>query len=198
MKNRQKAVALLEEFSTPEERSQLRQSEEARKRVTDIIDQIKPLQEEIEKPKNEDPYAQIRIMKRMIEVMSAGFEGLVSKMDEVKQTSIESRQNDFAPTMQSVAKLLSDGLGAVKKSVDDKPQPVWRFPQYLYSGLRDTQFKPINPAIDSFGIGDFDQTVLSYTGSNLTGVVYKLATRTVATLTLTYDGSDNLINVVKS
>jgi TATA-box binding protein (TBP) (component of TFIID and TFIIIB) len=43
----------------------------------------------------------------------------------------------------------------------------------------------------------YDEIVLSYTGTNLTGVVYKLATVTVATLTLGYTGS-NLTSVVRS
>jgi len=41
----------------------------------------------------------------------------------------------------------------------------------------------------------------SYTGSNLTGVVYKsggASGETVATLTLTYDGSDNLLTITKT
>jgi hypothetical protein len=42
-----------------------------------------------------------------------------------------------------------------------------------------------------------DEIVLSYTGTNLTGVIYKLATVTVATLTLGYTG-DNLTSVVRS
>lgn len=48
-----------------------------------------------------------------------------------------------------------------------------------------------------FNIPDFDEIVLSYTGTNLTGVVYKKLTVTVATLTLSYTGSV-LIGVVKS
>lgn len=46
-----------------------------------------------------------------------------------------------------------------------------------------------------------DYVALSYTGSNLTGVVYKTGGSggtTVATLTLAYDGSNNLISVTKS
>jgi hypothetical protein len=42
---------------------------------------------------------------------------------------------------------------------------------------------------------------LSYTGSNLTDVVYKTggsSGTTVATLTLAYDGNDNLTSVTKS
>lgn len=42
-----------------------------------------------------------------------------------------------------------------------------------------------------------DEIALSYTGTNLTGVVYKLAGVTVATLTLGYTG-DNLTSVVRS
>lgn len=41
----------------------------------------------------------------------------------------------------------------------------------------------------------------SYTGSNLTGIVYKAGGASgtvVATLTLTYDGSNNLLTVVRS
>jgi hypothetical protein len=42
-----------------------------------------------------------------------------------------------------------------------------------------------------------DEIALSYTGTNLTGVVYKLAGVTVATLTLAYSGS-TLTSVVRS
>lgn len=48
-----------------------------------------------------------------------------------------------------------------------------------------------------FAIPEYDEIVLSYTDGNLTGVVYKLATVTVGTLTLSYtDG--NLTGVAKS
>ena len=43
----------------------------------------------------------------------------------------------------------------------------------------------------------YDEIALSYTGENLTGVVFKLATATIATLTLTYSGA-NLVGVVKT
>ena len=46
-----------------------------------------------------------------------------------------------------------------------------------------------------------DYIALSYTGSNLTGVVYKTGGSggtTVATLALAYDGSGNLTSVTKS
>ncbi len=46
-----------------------------------------------------------------------------------------------------------------------------------------------------------DYVFCSYTGSNLTGVIYKVggsAGVTVATLVLTYDGSNNLLTVSKT
>lgn len=46
----------------------------------------------------------------------------------------------------------------------------------------------------------FDETVITYVGAttNIATVVYKLATVTKQTLTLTYDGSNRLIDVLKS
>lgn len=43
----------------------------------------------------------------------------------------------------------------------------------------------------------YNEIALSYTGTNLTGVVYKLGGVTVATLTLGYTGT-NLTSVVRS
>lgn len=46
----------------------------------------------------------------------------------------------------------------------------------------------------------FDEQVLTYVGATtkIATVTYKLATVTVATLTLSYDGSDRLTGVVKT
>jgi len=44
----------------------------------------------------------------------------------------------------------------------------------------------------------YDSMELSYTGSNLTSVIYKSDGLTITTLTLSYDGSDNLIKVERS
>ena len=52
--------------------------------------------------------------------------------------------------------------------------------------------------LNSLAPSVYDTIDLSYTGSNLTGVVFKLGAATVSTLTLTYDGSDNLTKVEKS
>ena len=55
----------------------------------------------------------------------------------------------------------------------------------------------LDVSVGGFIIPTYDEIVLSYTGSNLTGVVYKLAASTVMTLTLSYTGS-NLTGVVRS
>jgi hypothetical protein len=57
------------------------------------------------------------------------------------------------------------------------------------------------PIITGLEIPAHDYIDLSYTGTNLTGVVYKdggSGGTTVATLTLAYDGGNNLISVTKS
>jgi hypothetical protein len=57
------------------------------------------------------------------------------------------------------------------------------------------------PVVTGLEIPEHDYIALSYTGSNLTGVVYKIggaSGTTVATLVLVYDGSSNLVSVTKS
>lgn len=44
----------------------------------------------------------------------------------------------------------------------------------------------------------YDSIALTWTGANLTKVVYTFQTITVGTLTLTYDGANNLTNVAKT
>jgi hypothetical protein len=56
-------------------------------------------------------------------------------------------------------------------------------------------------ALAGLSIPKADYLSLSYTGSNLTGVVYKSGGSggtTVATLALTYDGSGNLTSVTRT
>jgi hypothetical protein len=53
-------------------------------------------------------------------------------------------------------------------------------------------------SIAGFSIPAYDNIVLSYTSNNLTGVVYKVGATVVGTLTLSYDGSNQLTGVVKS
>jgi hypothetical protein len=55
--------------------------------------------------------------------------------------------------------------------------------------------------LEGLSIPEHDYISMTYTGGNLTGVVYKnggSGGQTVATLTLTYDGSANLLTVTKA
>lgn len=55
--------------------------------------------------------------------------------------------------------------------------------------------------VQGLGVPAHDYIGLTYTGSNLTGVVYKsggASGTTVATLTLAYDGNNNLTSVTKA
>jgi len=57
------------------------------------------------------------------------------------------------------------------------------------------------PIVTGLEIPTHDYISLTYSGTNLTGVVYKRGGSggtTVATLALTYDGSGNLTSVTKS
>jgi len=61
--------------------------------------------------------------------------------------------------------------------------------------------REIKDGLIGLNIPVHDYLSLSYTGSDLTEVIYKTGGSggtTVATLTLTYDGSNNLISVTKA
>lgn len=61
--------------------------------------------------------------------------------------------------------------------------------------------EPYGLAVRGLGVPEHDYIANSYTDGNLTGVTYKAggaSGTTVAVLTLTYDGSGNLLTVTKS
>ena len=53
-------------------------------------------------------------------------------------------------------------------------------------------------SIAGFVSSAYDSITLTYTGDNLTGVVYKNGVTTVSTLVLAYNGSNQLTSVTKS
>ncbi len=59
------------------------------------------------------------------------------------------------------------------------------------------EFNVASRSKEGFDIPIYDEIAITYTGSNISLVVYKLASVSVATLTLSYSG-DNLIGVVKT
>ena len=69
---------------------------------------------------------------------------LLSQMNTQLAKPMPDRMADFAPTL----KQLVQGISAVKDSVDKKPLPVWNWPQYLQTGVRNKSFEGINPATE--------------------------------------------------
>ena len=67
----------------------------------------------------------------------------------------------------------------------------------LIRGRVDSAGNTMAMMVNSIVPAEFDTIELSYTGSDVTGVVYKVVTTTVATLTLTYVAG-NLTKVVRS
>lgn len=73
------------------------------------------------------------------------------------------------------------------------------FPQIIKTVYdKDLDALKMTPAGGTLVPENYDKIELAYTGSNLTTVTYKLSGATVATLTLGYDGADNLISVDRS
>ena len=69
-----------------------------------------------------------------------------------------------------------------------------------YVEIANASSNPI-PTVTGFEIPKYDYISLSYTGGNVTGVVYKTGGAggtTVSTLTLTYNGTNDLTSVTKS
>jgi hypothetical protein len=205
---REKIIELLNSISSLEEKEQVKKSEDTRQKVIQTIDAIKPIEKKIE-PAKDSSKIQYREMKRMTQIITDGFselsKALVSKLDEIKTEGYKGSrgQENYALTLQNMAKSIADGLGAVKKSVDDKPTPIWKWPQYLYTGLRNKTFAPINPATDGIGIGDYDYVAVAY--PTATSEVYTFyaggATGTlVSTISLAYTtaAKDVLSTVTKT
>jgi hypothetical protein len=95
-------------------------------------------------------------------------------------------------------------LGAVHETSTDGPIRIFETGVIKHFGAGETDF--FNDYDDEqfasrhIDLVYADQLIISYTGTNLTGVVYKTGGSngtTVATLTLAYDGNDNLISVTK-
>lgn len=89
-----------------------------------------------------------------------------------------------------------DQLASLPVSVASLPLPTGAATSDKQDNLI-TELQVINSLVPS----KYDYISLSYTGTNLTGVVYKTGGSTgttIATLTLGYDGSNQLTSVTKS
>lgn len=122
----------------------------------------------------------------------------ISKMGDTITTSYEKNKPANAA---GVYKDMINQLSSIDESIKNKPVPVWNWPQYASVGVRDSNFRNVNPAIAGFNItSPYDYISLSYSGSNITGVTYKTggsSGSTVAVLALTYSGS-NILTVTRT
>lgn len=80
--------------------------------------------------------------------------------------------------------------------------PLYRENSQLYEVMKvgTINGQPL-AVVNGLSVPKHDYVALSYTSNNLTGVVYKTggsSGTTVATLVLTYDGSNNLTSITKS
>jgi hypothetical protein len=137
-----------------------------------------------------------RVPDKVSERMEPAFERLakvlVDKLEELKQTHGKTEVLTVP-----LYKTMIESISEVNQSVKNIPTPVWRWPQYASVSVRNKNFANVNPSISPFGIEDYDDIQLSYTGSNLTGVNYLLNGKVVAVLALTYVGS-NLTEVKRT
>lgn len=120
---------------------------------------------------------------------------LSTRMEGLKPTEDAGWNKNAAPLFRQMIEALSGVKDKVAEGVE--VQTRWKFPQYSSVSLRNKDFANINPAVQPFGIPDFDQIFLTYSGSNVTVVEYYANGVKVAQLNLTYSGS-NLIEVTRT
>jgi len=94
------------------------------------------------------------IDKRIKKIKNTDMSEITGLLEEMLKSfldmraSVESGRKDYSLTIQQLIKQLSQGLTGVEKTIKGQPKPVWNFPQYLQTGVRNTQFSPINPATE--------------------------------------------------
>ena len=135
---------------------------------------------------------------RMAELFGNMTENFTKNFEKLGGTISTSYEKNKPVNAAGVYKDMLNQLSEVNQSIKDKPVPVWNWPQYASVSVRNKNFANINPAVDGFNIGSFDDVVLTYTGSNLHTVTYKANGVNVAVLTLSYDGSNNLTEIVRT
>lgn len=146
---------------------------------------------------------------------SKGFEDTVSELKSVVTAIKNQKLTIDTSKIEKGLKTLENGIKNIKLEESFKPGDLERIIQSIYVptapkvvGISNSNGDRISPATEDtlqnlvgLEIPPHDYIALSYTGSNLTGVVYKdggVSGTTVATLTLGYDGSNNLTSVAKT
>lgn len=134
--------------------------------------------------------------QRMHEAFGNIAKDIAGQFSEVGKTFSQSMDKNKAPDLSGFFKDFSTQLGqwadSSKKSEDLIRNLKWNASQQL----RDVNGSPVNPSIAAFAItASYDDVQFTYTGSNLTQANYYQAGNLVATLVLTYDGSNNITEV---
>jgi hypothetical protein len=138
--------------------------------------------------------------KYLVETFGNFSENMVKTLEKVGGTITTSYEKNKPVNAAGVYKDMINQLAAIDKSVKEKPVPVWNWPQYAGVSVRNKNFANVNPSISPFGIEDFDDVQLSNydINGNVGTVEYFLNGQGMGVLTLTYDGSGNLINAERT
>lgn len=155
------------------------------KRLEDIMVQsMKQMGSQVGKIKNTD-------LSGLVTSIDGLSDKIAAKMAEV----MSPRVGEFSGSQKEVIAALTE----VNKTIKNKPEgKMW--PQYWNSGIRNKSFTNINPSISPFGITDYDSVALSGydANNNPSTVTFTKLGVTTAVITLSYDGSGNLISAVSS
>ena len=206
---------LLRIISTPEERQELERLDA--KKVREIVSLVDNMETEndnrlemmrqnmglvidsIQKQRS----SQRKYDENMSELFTELTSALSTKLEELGGKITTSYEKNKPVNAAGVYKDMINQLSAIKKSVDDKPVPVWNWPQYASVGVRNKSFSNVNPSVDYFNIGSYDYVSVAYPIN--TEEVYTFKTNgatgnTVATITIVYTDStkDNISTVTKT
>lgn len=125
-------------------------------------------------------------------------ESLTKNLEKLGGTITTSYEQNKPANAAGVYKDMINQIAAVNQSIKDKPVPVWNWPQYASVSVRNKNFSNINPSVDPFDVGSYDDVQLTYNGdNNITTATFFANNAVTAELTLTYSGT-NLIEVERT
>lgn len=160
------------------------------------IDKISEVQKDVRNIKPDEVLRdEVQQLKRAVNILPKSFDTtpIVEALKSVREilSKPQEKQQDLSGFFKDMPVMLAGINASSKKTSELITNLKWNSTM----GVKNSTGSPINPAVDSFNIGDYDDIVLAYTGTNLTTVTYKKTGNTVAILILSYDGSNNLIEV---
>lgn len=149
---------LLSSISTPNERNELQKLDHLKvKEITDFFSSIEA-DNEAKIDKMEKTLVNILASfesyrkasgehsKHLVETFGSFTDKMVDKLKELGGTFSTSFEKNKPVNMAGVYKDMINQLSGVKKSIDEKPVPVWSWPQYASVGVRNKNFSNIDPA----------------------------------------------------